>query len=400
VPALLLALVIIVVSARALGRVAVLGGQPAVIGEMVAGLALGPSLLGAVAPELTDGLFAADVLAWLNPIAQTAVALFMFEVGLDLDYGGRHGVGREVGLVSLAGVVVPFLLGCATAVLLQPAYAAPGVPVSRFQLFIGLTMAVTAFPVLARILRERRIEATPLGIYAMAVAAVTDVLAWVLLAVIVAVGTGRISDAAVPLSTLLVLPPASWVVVRPLVARAWGSGAPGHARALAVGGTVALAGAYIGHVTGVHAVFGAFIAGLVSPRDPQFRARLRATLFRAVAWALPVYFALTGLRTQVGLLAGARDLLVCLAVTGAAVVGKVGGTAAGARAAGLPARTALQLGVLMNTRGLMELVVLNIGLDLGILSPRLFTMLVVMTFVTTMMTGPLLTAVSGDRRLE
>lgn len=377
-----------------------LARQPAVIGEMVAGLALGPSLLGAVAPGITARLFAADVIAWLNPVAQAAVALFMFEVGLDLDFGGRHGVGRQVGLVSLAGVVVPFLLGCGAAILLQPAYGVPGVPVSRFLLFLGLTMAVTAFPVLARILRERRIDATPLGIYAMAVAAVTDVLAWVLLAVIVALGTGRVSDAAVPLSAILVLPPTAWVVIRPLLARAWAAGAPGHARALAVGGTAALAGAYIGHVTGVHAVFGAFIAGLVSPRDPELRTRLRATLFRAVAWALPVYFALTGLRTQVGLLAGVRDLLVCLGVTCAAVVGKVGGTAAGARAAALPARMALQLGVLMNTRGLMELVVLNIGLELGILSPRLFAMLVVMTFATTMVTGPLLTAVSDDRRLE
>ncbi|MFA5939986.1 MAG: cation:proton antiporter [Sinimarinibacterium sp.] len=391
---LLVQIAVVLFVARTVGALFRKLGQPAVIGEIVAGLLLGPSVLGTLAPSALAALFPAATLAPLALLSQLGVLLFMFLVGLDLDLGSLRDKARSAVIVSHTSIFVPFLLGVGLVLVAYPQLAAPGVPFDALALFMGIAMSVTAFPVLARILEERGLLQTALGRNAIACAAIDDVSAWCLLAFVVALAEARnplTAGATVALSALFIW--AMWFAVRPLLARLArlrterGDEPLGTSAAV----IVLMCAAAATEAIGIHALFGAFMAGLAMPKDALLRERLRERLHSfATVILLPLFFALTGLRTELGLLGGASDFALCAAIVLIAVAGKLGGSAVAARLTGAPWREALTIGALMNTRGLMELVVLNLGYDLGILSPRVFTMMVVMALATTMMTGPLL----------
>jgi Kef-type K+ transport system membrane component KefB len=388
-------LVVVVAAARLCGALATRIGQPRVVGEMAAGLLLGPSVLGRVAPQVTAALFPAPSLAFVNALAQIGVLLFMFVVGLELDVAHLRRRGRTALLVSHASIVAPFLLGTALALALYERYAPAGVGFAPFALFMGAAMSVTAFPVLARILTDRNLTGTPLGSLAIACAAVDDVTAWCILAAVVLVArAGEGGALVVTIAGTAAFVAAMTTLVRPLLARLTARAARSKGSVegfLAVVLLAALASAWVTERLGVHALFGAFLVGALLPKPSmvveQLAGRLRDLL---VVLLLPLFFAFTGLRMAVFLTADGATWMAYAAVLGVAIVGKLGGTSVAARVAGMGWRDALSLGALMNTRGLMELVILNVGLDIGVLSPSLFAMMVVMAFVTTALTTPLL----------
>jgi Kef-type K+ transport system membrane component KefB len=377
-------------------------GQPRAVGDMIAGILLGPSLLGLVLPGFSASLFPADSLAGLNSLSQIGLILFMFLIGAELDIGELRRLGRTAVLASNAGIAVPFLLGAGLAVVLHPILSRDGVPLLHFALFVGTAMSVTAFPVLARILAESNLLGARVGILAIACAAVDDVFAWSLLAGVVLLV--RSPEGNLPLALILGGAAAfalfMLLVARPLLARLrWLSrdGATLTRDRLAFLLVLAFASAWVTERVGLHSVFGAFLMGCILPRDSRLARALAESLDGAVILLLPLFFALTGLRTSVGLLDGASMWMACLLIILVAVAGKFGGVALAARMTGLPWREAAALGVLMNTRGLMELVILNVGLDIGVISPVLFSMMVIMALVTTFMTTPILGWLDLDR---
>jgi len=387
------AMIVIVAGARALGVAFRRIGQPPVVGEVLAGILLGPSLLGWLWPAGAAALVPPDAAPALRVLADVGVVLFMFLVGLELDLGLLARRTRATVAVSHASIVVPFLLGSALALWLYPLVGTGDVPFVVFALFLGVAMSVTAFPVLARILQDLGIQRTELGAVALACAAVDDVTAWVLLALVVGVAQASL-DAAVRTLVLaagyvLVLA----TVVRPLVARLVHrlDAREDVPESLVAGACVALlASAFVTESIGIHALFGAFALGALVPHDARIAADLGRRLGDPVRiLLLPAYFAFTGLRTQIGLLAGPTEWALAAAVVATASAGKFGGSYVAARLTGLPPRMAASLGVLLNTRGLMELVVLNIGLDLGVISPTLFAVMVVMALMTTLATTPI-----------
>lgn len=392
---LLLQMLVIVAAARLLGRVFRRIGQPAVIGEIFAGILLGPSLLGLLWPQALATLFPPAAMAPLQLLSQLGVLLFMFALGLELDLAELRRQARTALLISHVSMLLPFLLGMGLALAAFPLLAPPGVPFHAFALFLGVAMSITAFPVLARILDERRMVHTPVGRMALACAAIGDLSAWCLLALVVALAQARGLAAAglsAALAVLFVL--ALHGVARPLLQRAFGARLAAErdgTGALALAVVLLLACSFCAEVIGIHALFGAFLAGTVMPAGSTVREPLRQRLngFSAVG-LLPLFFALTGLRTHLGLLQGAQDWLLCGLIAAVAVAGKLGGTLLAARCTGSGWRESFTLGALMNTRGLVELIVLNVGYELGVLSARVFTMLVIMALLTTCMTGPLL----------
>ena len=372
-------------------------GQPAVVGEMMAGVLLGPSVFGFLAPGAFQFVFATSSFGALRLFSQIGVCLFMFTVGMEMDVAELRRKAHTAIVVSHASIIAPYFLGVLLALFLYSHLAQPGASFTGFALFMGISMSVTAFPVLIRILQDRAILRTSLGRTAAACAAVGDVTAWGVLAFVVAIARAT-SVGAVTLSLglvlvfvalmLLVIKPnlPSWIA-QPALER------PNPSKAvLAVVFGIVLAAALNAQLIGSRALFGAFLAGIVMPTAGGFRDKLvvRVENLSSVL-LLPVFFAFTGLRTQIGLLNGAQDWLICLLIIAVATAGKLGGSALAARLTGMEWRQSLQLGALMNTRGLMELIALNIGYDMGILSQRIFTMLVIMALVTTVMTGPLLT---------
>lgn len=400
---LLLQVLVIVVVARSLGAVFHRIGQPPVIGEMVGGILLGPSLLGWLAPAAQSFLFPEGSMGALRLLSQIGVILFMFVVGTELNLEHLRDKADAAVMVSHASIVVPFFLGTAGALLLYGPLAPAGIPFSAFALFIGISMSITAFPVLARILAERGLSKTHLGTTAIACAAVDDVTAWCLLAVVVAiVKAGGLGGAlwTIGLSLLfiagmlfLVRPRLAWIAQRR--ATPW-TGSSGLLAALFA---LVFASALATEVIGIHALFGAFLAGVCMPPDHELRRFLRERLETfSSAFLLPLFFAFTGLRTQIGLLNDWQGWLMCLGIIAVAITGKLGGSMAAARWTGMSWADSFSLGALMNTRGLVELIVLNIGYDLGILSPRIFAMLVLMALVTTFMTGPLVSLVEWLKR--
>ena len=400
---LILQLVAIVGAARLCGAALARVGQPRVVGEMLAGILLGPSVLGTLSPALSLALFPPGSLSILQALAQVGVLIFMFLVGLELDVGLLRRNGRVALITSHASIVAPFLLGVALALTLYTRFAPAGVRFVPFALFMGAAMSVTAFPVLARILTDRGLTRTPLGVLAIACAAVDDVTAWCILAAVVIVaraGTLRelwptLAGTALYLLVMFTLV-RHWLVA--LVRRSEGRGVRAESLLAAVI-LVALASAWTTERLGIHALFGAFLVGAILPSSKSVTEvlveRLRDVM---VVLLLPIYFAFTGLRTTIGLLSDAAMWAVCIVVLLVAVLGKLGGTAVAARTVGIPWRHAVALGALMNTRGLMELVILNVGLDIGVISPALFTMMVVMALVTTALTAPLVTWVTRGRK--
>jgi K+:H+ antiporter len=392
---LLAQIVVVLVATRCVGLVVCRMGQPRVMGEMLAGILLGPSLLGWFAPSVSASLFPADSLIHLGSLSRIGLVLFMFLVGSELNTGELRRHGRTAVITSNAGIAVPFLLGAGLAALLHPALAPDGVPLLHFTLFVGTAMSVTAFPVLARILAESNLMGSRVGTVAIACAALDDVIAWSLLAGVVLLVRGPQGGLPLPMSLLglAVFVLFMLVVARPLLRRSrWVDPEGGELSRdrLAVLIILAFASAWITEFLGLHAVFGAFLMGCVLPRDRRLARGLEEGLAGAVALLLPLFFAETGLRTSVRLLDGISMWLLCLLIVLTAVTGKFGGVALAARMTGMPWREASALGVLMNTRGLMELVILHVGLDLRVISPQLFAMMVIMTLVTTFMTSPII----------
>lgn len=389
-------LVVIITVARLLGLLARKIHQPMVLAELVAGIVLGPSLLGALAPDLEGALFPAASLGLLGLLSQVGLLLFMFLVGLELDLGLLRGRGgRASVLISHTSIVVPFLLGAALALYLYPQFGPDGVAFSSFTLFMGVAMSITAFPALARILTERRLLRTRVGSVTITCAAVDDVIAWCILAFVVSiVRATALTEAVVTTVLAVVYTLAMLLLVRPFLARlaARGSNREGMTQnAVAVTFVLLFVSAWITELIGIHALFGAFLMGAIIPRDGGFARVLAEKLEDIVVIVLlPTFFALSGLRTQIGLLDSPAAWLQCALIIAVACLGKFGGSYLAARWTGLGWREATALGLLMNTRGLMELIVLNIGLDLGVISPTLFTMMVLMALVTTFMTTPLL----------
>jgi Kef-type K+ transport system membrane component KefB len=397
---LLLQVIVIMVAARLVGMLFVKMKQPPVIGEMLAGILLGPSLLGMVSPGTLDFLFPAASLGSLKLFSQVGVVLFMFLVGMDLDLRHLRAKAHSAVMVSHASILLPMLLGVGLALFLYNSYAPAGVAFSSFGLFMGIAMSITAFPVLARILEERGLLKTPLGNASIACAAVDDVTAWCLLAVVVAIAQASgMGPAFLTVGLALAFVVFMIYVVRPWVERTLGGETP-HRKGLIAGTLVfAFASAWITELIGIHALFGAFLAGVVAPPQKEFRAALRERLEVVVSvFLLPLFFAFTGLRTQIGLLDDGRSWLVCGAVVAVAVAGKLGGGMMAARWTGMSWMDSFSIGTLMNTRGLMELIVLNLGYDLGILSQKVFSIMVIMALTTTFMTGPLLELVEARRR--
>jgi Kef-type K+ transport system membrane component KefB len=390
---LLLALAAVVVIGRLLGFALRAVGQPPVIGEVVAGILLGPSLLGRVAPELASYILPASVAPFLNIVAQLGVVAYMFLVGLELNVDVVRERAHATVATSHASIVLPFVLGSVLALLLYPRLATSDVSFTSFALFMGVAMSVTAFPVLARILKDRRMTQTELGAVALACAAADDVTAWCLLAFVVGVTQAEIESAAWVAVLTLAFIAAMFFVARPIVARlvARSRDAEPTLDVLAVALVGLLVSALITEHIGVHAIFGAFLFGAIIPHDSRLARTLidKLEVFVTVL-LLPAFFALTGMRTEIGLLSGVAEWLLCGLIIVVATAGKFGGTLAAARLTGMKWRDAASLGILMNTRGLMELVVLNVGLDLGVISPRLFTMMVIMALVTTLATTPVL----------
>jgi Kef-type K+ transport system membrane component KefB len=394
VPAVLLALATVIAAARTIGSLFQRIGQPAVVGEIVAGILLGPSALGAVAPDLSRFLLPPDAIQFFSLISQVGVIFFMFLVGVQLDSAHLRGQGDAAIAISHASIVVPFILGAALALPLYVDYGVPGVPFTAFALFLGVAMSITAFPVLARILAERGMQRTRLGSLALTVAAADDVTAWFLLAFVVGFVRAKLDSAAWTLVLTVLYIVAMFTLVGPLVRRLLASRTTaddGSRSFIAIALVGLLLSALASEVIGIHAVFGAFLMGVLIPTGSTLARQLTSRLEDiTVVVFLPVFFAFTGLRTRIGLLDSVEQWLVCGAIILVATAGKFGGTLLGARIAHVGWHDATRLGVLMNTRGLMELIVLNVALDLGILSARLFTIMVLMAVATTFMTTPLL----------
>ncbi len=372
------------------------------IGEVIAGILLGPSLLGAISPDTLHLLIpspssdpSGQVPAALWAVSQLGVILYMFLVGLELNATRLTGRAHAAVAVSHSSIVVPFVLGTVLALGLYPIYSHEGVPFTSFALFMGAAMAITAFPVLARILTDRGLDKTDLGGLALGCAAADDVTAWCLLALVVGVAQADLGTAAWVIGGAIGFIALMFLAVRPLlrhVTRVWDT-QPGALPPLAVSGTflAVLLAALTTEAIGIHAVFGAFLLGAVIPHDGRIAREFTAKLHDPVTvLLLPAFFAYTGMRTQINLVNGWESWLWCGAIMLVATVGKFGGTLVAARLTGLRWRDAAALGTLMNTRGLMELIVLNMGLDLGVISPTLFAMMVVMALVTTAATAPVL----------
>ena len=403
----LLALVAVVLAARACGALFRYLGQPPVVGEVVAGIALGPSLLGRVSPVTASYVLPGHVAPYLGVLAQVGVALFMFLVGLELDTSRLRERARTTVAVSHASIALPFGLGVGLAFWLYPRLAPKGVPFLPFALFLGVSLAVTAFPVLARILTDRGLQKSRLGVLALACAAVDDVTAWCLLAFVVSITRSDGLSAVRTLAQSVAFVLAMWFGVRRVAAR-WvrrqelRQALPESAIAVAL--IALLLSALVTEAIGIHAIFGAFLLGALVPHDSRLaRELVRRLQAVVVVLFLPAFFAFSGLRTELALLGGAGQWLIAGAIIAVASLGKFGGSYVAARLTGLTPRDAASLGILMNTRGLMELVVLNVGLELHVISPALFAMLVVMAVVTTMATTPLLALVyrgeAADDRL-
>ena len=374
--------------------------QPPVMGEMLAGIVLGPSVLGLIYPPALAFLFPASSLETLRLLSQIGVVLFMFIVGTELNLRYVREKGSAAVMISHASIIVPFLLGTALSLFLFRELAAPGTSFNAFALFIGVAMSITAFPVLARILEDRGLSHTTLGSIALTCAAVDDVTAWCVLALVVAlVKSAGAASSAMTIGLTVVFALAMFFVVRPQLARVITEpDSQSHQRRLIpIILAFLLACALLTETIGIHALFGAFVAGVVMPPSTELRIFLKDKLEAFGSYALlPLFFAFTGLRTQISFLNDWQGWLLCAVIILVAIAGKLGGSMLMSRWTGMSWTQSFSIGVLMNTRGLVELVVLNIGYDLGILPGRIFTMMVLMALVTTFMTGPLLSLVKNQ----
>jgi Kef-type K+ transport system membrane component KefB len=397
----LLCLALILLLGRWMGKLCIYFGQPRVIGEMLAGIMLGPSLLGHIWPEAMTFILPAHAAPSLKIVAQIGVVLYMFLVGLEMNAGLLKSRAHATVAISHASILAPFLLGAILALWLYPQLG-ENVSFRSFALFMGVAMSITAFPVLARILTDRKMEHTELGVVALSCAAVDDATAWCLLAFVVGATKAEMGSAWQTIVLAIAYIAVMFVVVRPLAIRYLGKDSTHPQKRMTVWVLVALLfSALTAEWIGIHAIFGAFLLGAIIPHDSDVAVDFKHKLDDIVKiLLLPAFFAYTGMRTEIGLISGWQSWLFCGVIILVATLGKFGGSLIAARATGLSWRMSSALGILMNTRGLMELIALNIGLELGVISPKLFAMMVIMALVTTMVTTPVLHFLTSFRQDE
>lgn len=392
---LLLQIVAIILAARIFSWLFRKIGQPAVIGEIIAGIVLGPSLIGYYFPDFSAFLFPVESLSNLHFLSQIGLILFMFVVGMELDLSVLKKQVGEVVVVSHASIVLPFLLGISLGYFLYSSFAPAHVSFISFGLFLGISMSITAFPVLARIVQERGIHKTKLGTIVITAAAIDDISAWSLLAVVIAIVKAGSLLSAVPTVIMAVIYVMIMLkLIRPFLKRLGDLHASRESLSKSVVSVfflILILSSYATEVIGIHALFGAFMAGMIMPDNQRFKhIFIEKVEDVALVLLLPLFFIYTGLRTEIGLLDQPEMWLICLLVIVVAVSGKFAGSALAARFIGQSWKDSLYIGALMNTRGLVELVALNIGYDLGVISPVMFAMLVIMALSTTFMTAPAL----------
>ncbi|SRR6266702_2566373 len=387
---ILLQLIVILIVVQIFGYLGGRIGQQWVIGEILAGLVLGPSLLGALFPGFEALLFPASVLPTLQTLGDIGLVLYMFSLGTRLDTHLMLRQSRNAIVVSLSGTILPLIMGALLAFFLYPGLAGPKATLVSFMLLVGTAMAITAFPVLARLLAEKNMLGTRVGMLALTCAAIGDALAWCMLALVIAIihATGPTSAILTVGLTLLFIV-FMYTIVRPLLVYA---DQRIHSKQLLIALILILLllSAYITNAIGIHPIFGAFLMGIILPRKTTYVEEVRSLDQVNNILFLPLFFVYSGLHTQIGLISAPLLWLICLLVLVIACAGKILGSMLPVRWMGESWKESLTLGILMNTRGLVELIVLNIGLDLGVLSPTLFAMLVIMALVTTMMASPLL----------
>lgn len=392
---LLAQIVTIILVARLFGWIFRKIGQPSVIGEMIAGIVLGPSLVGMYFPEFSNTLFPKESLGNLQFLSQIGLIFFMFVIGMELDLKVLKNKAHESVVISHASIVIPFALGLSLAYFIYGTFAPEGVEFSSFGLFMGIAMSITAFPVLARIVQERGMQKTKLGTIAITCAAADDITAWCILAVVIAiVKAGSFVSALYVIGLAILYVIVMLKVVRPFLKRVGDLNSTRESLnkpVVAIFFITLLCSAYASELIGIHALFGAFLAGAIMPENNKFRnIFIEKVEDVSIIVLLPLFFVFTGLRTQIGLLNDPYLWKVTAVIIAVAVAGKFFGSALAAKFVGQNWKDSLAIGALMNTRGLMELVVLNIGYDLGVLSTEIFTMMVIMALVTTFMTGPAL----------
>jgi Kef-type K+ transport system membrane component KefB len=392
---LLLQIITIIIVARFFGWIFRKIGQPSVIGEIIAGIFLGPSLVGMYFPEYSAMLFPPDSLGNLQFLSQIGLILFMFVVGMELDLKVLKNRANEAIVISHASIVIPFTLGIGLAYFIYYRFAPDGVPFLSFALFMGIAMSITAFPVLARIVQERGIHKTKLGAIVITCAAADDITAWCVLAAVIAIvkaGTFASSMYIISLALLYVL--LMLFVVKPFLKKIGDLYATRENLSkpvVAIFIVTLIISSYITEIIGIHALFGAFMTGAIMPDITKIRKIIIEKVEDvSLILLLPLFFVFTGLRTQIGLINDSYLWQITGLIILVAVVGKFLGSALAAKFVGQNWRDSLTIGALMNTRGLMELIVLNIGLDLKVLTPEVFTMMVIMALVTTFMTGPVI----------
>lgn len=392
---LLAQIVMIILVARLFGWVFKKIGQPTVIGEIIAGIVLGPSLLGMYFPGFSAALFPVESLGNLKFLSQVGLILFMFVIGMELDIKVLKNKASEAIVISHASIVIPFALGIGLSYFVFNQFAPAGVQFLSFSLFMGIAMSITAFPVLARIVQEREIHKTKLGAIVITCAAADDITAWCLLAVVIAiVKAGDFISSLYVISLAAIYVVAMIFIVKPFLKRIgdlYGSKDSIGKPVLAIFFLFLILSSYATEVIGIHALFGAFMMGSIMPDVTKFRMIfIEKVEDVAVILLLPLFFVFTGLKTEIGLINDPYLWKVTGAIIMVAVVGKFLGSALAAKFVGQNWKDSLTIGALMNTRGLMELIVLNIGLELKVLTPAVFTMMVIMALVTTFMTGPAL----------
>lgn len=394
--AILLAQIItIILTARLFGWLFMKIGQPSVIGEIIAGIVLGPSLVGNYFPEFSAALFPTQSLGNLQFLSQIGLILFMFVIGMELDLKVLKNKAHDAVVISHASIIIPFALGMGLAYFIYQTFAPDGIPFLSFGLFLGIAMSITAFPVLARIVQERGVHKTKLGTVVITCAAADDITAWCILAAVIAIvkaGSFISSLYIIGMAALYVI--AMIKLVRPFLKRVGdlhNSVENLSKPIVAIFFLTLIISSYATEIIGIHALFGAFMAGAIMPENVKFRnIFIEKVEDVALVLLLPLFFVFTGLRTEIGLLNDLYLWQITGLIIAVAVIGKFLGSALAAKFVGQNWKDSLTIGALMNTRGLMELVVLNIGFDLGVLSPKIFAMMVIMALVTTFMTGPTL----------
>jgi Kef-type K+ transport system membrane component KefB len=390
---LLLQIISILVVAKIVGRIFNKIGQPTVIGEIVAGIILGPSILGMYFPAYLEFLFPANSMMPLQLISQIGLILFMFVIGMELDIKVLKSKAYDAFVISHSSIIVPFILGTGLAYFIYQEYAPDDINFMSFALFMGVAMSITAFPVLARIIKERNLTKTKVGSIALTCAAADDVTAWFMLAAVIAiVKAGSFVSALFTIGLTVIYFLVMLKVVRPLLIKYTPTNKKTFSKSLiAIYFIVLVFSACTTEIIGIHALFGAFIAGLIIPENLNLRSSFIEKLEDvSTILLLPLFFVCTGLRTQISLISGWHLWLLTGLIILVAVAGKFLGSTITSRYVGQSWKSSLMIGSLMNTRGLVELVVLNIGYELGVLSPLMFSMFVIMALFTTFMTGPTL----------